>query len=72
MVIGNRYEIPSTIFSPAYTLSSIIANEFVEATGDVYQASLIELGAVLILVTFTVNVVALLLVHSAKARGAAV
>jgi phosphate transport system permease protein len=72
MVIGNRYEIPSTIFSPAYTLSSIIANEFVEATGDIYQASLIELGAVLILVTFTVNAVALLLVHSAKARGAAV
>jgi phosphate transport system permease protein len=70
MVIGNRYEIPPTIFSPAYTLSSIIANEFVEATGDLYQASLIELGAVLILVTFTVNFVALLLVQSAKARAA--
>ncbi len=70
MVIGNRYEIPHSIFFPAYTLASVIANEFTEATGDIYPAALIELGLVLILVTLTVNVVALLLVRSAQARVA--
>jgi len=69
MVIGNRPEIPHSIFSPGYTLSAVIANEFVEATGDIYQGALVEIGLVLILVTLTVNVVALLLVHSAKARA---
>ncbi len=64
MVIGNRYEVPPSIFNPAYTLASVIANEFSEATSTVYSAALIELGLVLILVTVTVNVVALLLVHS--------
>ncbi len=70
MVIGNRPEIPHSIFSPGYTLAAVIANEFVEATGDVYQGALVEIGLVLILVTLTVNVIALLLVHSAKARAA--
>lgn len=64
MVIGNRFAIPPSIFSPAYTLASVIANEFVEATGPLYPAALIELGLVLILVTFVVNLVALLLVRS--------
>ena len=68
MVIGNRYEIPHSIFYPAYTLASVIANEFNEATGDIYPAALVELGVVLILVTLTVNVLALLLVRSAHAR----
>lgn len=63
MVIGNRPEIPSSIFFPAYTLASVIANEFAEATGPVYPAALVELGLVLILVTLAVNVVALLLVR---------
>jgi phosphate transport system permease protein len=69
MVIGNRPEIPHSIFSPGYTLAAVIANEFAEATGDLYQGALVELGLVLILVTLTVNVLALLLVHSAKARA---
>jgi phosphate transport system permease protein len=70
MVIGNRFEIPHSVFYPAYTLASVIANEFAEATGNIYPAALIELGLVLILVTLTVNVVALLLVRSASARAA--
>ena len=70
MVIGNRYEIPHSIFYPAYTLASVIANEFAEATGSIYPAALVELGLVLILVTLTVNIVALLLVRSAAARAA--
>ena len=64
MVIGNAYLIPHSIFQPAYTLASVIANEFTEATGTIYPAALIELGLVLILVTLAVNVIALLLVRS--------
>jgi phosphate transport system permease protein len=64
MVIGNNYQIPHSIFQPAYTLASVVANEFNEATGPTYPAALIELGLVLILVTLVVNVGALLLVHS--------
>jgi phosphate transport system permease protein len=64
MVIGNQYVIPHSIFQPAYTLSSVIANEFSEATGTLYPAALVELALVLILVTLVVNVLALLLVRS--------
>jgi phosphate transport system permease protein len=64
MIIGNQYVVPHTIFQPAYTLASVIANEFTEATGTLYPASLVELGLVLILVTLTVNIIALILVHS--------
>ena len=64
MVIGNNHSIPPSIFAPAYTLASVIANEFTEATGTLYPAALVELGLVLILVTLIVNVVALLLVRS--------
>jgi phosphate transport system permease protein len=64
MVIGNQYVIPHSIFQPAYTLASVIANEFTEATGTIYPAALVELGLVLILVTLAVNVFALLLVRS--------
>ena len=68
MVIGNAYVIPHSIFQPAYTLASVIANEFTEATGTLYPAALIELGLVLILVTLTVNIFALLLVRSTAAE----
>jgi len=70
MIIGNNYQIPPSIFSPAYTLASVIANEFTEATGVLYPAALVELGLVLILVTLTLNVIALLLVRSTAARAA--
>ncbi|GAC1655030.1 MAG: phosphate ABC transporter permease subunit PstC [Candidatus Dormibacteraceae bacterium] len=70
MVIGNRPEIPKSIFSPAYTLASVVANEFTEATGQLYPAALIELGLVLVLVTLTINLVALLLVRSVTERPA--
>jgi len=63
MVIGNRPDVPASIFAPAYTLASVIANEFTEATGPVYPAALLELGLVLILVTFAINLLALLLVR---------
>jgi phosphate transport system permease protein len=70
MVIGNRYEIPPSVFSPAYSLASVIANEFTEATGQLYPAAIVELGLALILVTLTVNVIALLLVRTTGPRTA--
>jgi phosphate transport system permease protein len=56
MVIGNSNFIPKSIFSPANTLASVIANEFTEATGSLYLASLIELGLVLFIVTAVINI----------------
>jgi len=55
MVIGNSNFIPKSIFSPANTLASVIANEFTEATGSLYLSSLIELGLVLFVVTTVIN-----------------
>jgi phosphate transport system permease protein len=64
MVIGNRPQISASLFEPSYTIASVIANEFTEATGDLYLNALIELGLILFLVTFIVNGVAKLLVWS--------
>jgi phosphate transport system permease protein len=64
MVIGNRPEISASLFQPSYTIASVIANEFTEATGDLYLSALVELGLVLFLVTFVVNGAARLLVWS--------
>jgi phosphate transport system permease protein len=62
MVIGNRPEIAKSLFAPGYTLASVIANEFSEATGDVYLSALVEIGLALFLVTIIVNIFAQLLV----------
>jgi phosphate transport system permease protein len=70
MLIGNRPDIPSSLLSPAYSLASVIANEFREATGNLYPAALILLGLVLMLVTLVINVLALLLVRSVGRQGA--
>jgi phosphate transport system permease protein len=64
MVIGNRPDIQPSVLKPAYTIASVIANEFTEATGRLYPAALIELGVVLVVVTLAVNLGALLLVRS--------
>jgi phosphate transport system permease protein len=55
MVIGNRPVISASLFAPGYTLASVIANEFTEATGDLYLSSLFELAVVLLLVTILIN-----------------
>jgi phosphate transport system permease protein len=64
MVIGNRPAISASLFEPSYTIASVIANEFTEATGDLYLSALVELGLVLFLVTFIINGAARLLVWS--------
>ena len=64
MVIGNRPEVAKSLFAPGYTLASVVANEFTEATGDMYLNSLFEIGLVLLLVTVAVNALAQLLLKS--------
>jgi phosphate transport system permease protein len=68
MVIGNNPQISRSLFAPGHTLASVIANEFTEATGDLYLSALIEIGLALFLVTIIVNTVARLLVW-AVTRG---
>ncbi len=68
MVIGNRPEIAASLFAPSYTLSSVIANEFTEATTDVYLSALLELGLLLFIVSFVVNGMARLLMWSVFRR----
>jgi len=62
MVIGNRPEIAKSLFAPGYTMASVIANEFSEATGDTYLSALVEIGLALFLVTIVVNALARLMV----------
>jgi len=64
MVIGNRPEISASLFAPAYTMASIIANEFSEATYDLYRSAIVEIGLVLLGVTVLLNAGGRLLVWS--------
>ncbi len=64
MVIGNRPQIAFSLFAPGYTMASVLANEFTEATSDLYLSALIEVGLLLFVVTVVVNALARLLVWS--------
>jgi phosphate transport system permease protein len=64
MVIGNTPQIAASLFQPGYTLASVIANEFTEATTDVYLQALFEIGLVLFGVTILVNLLAQLLLRT--------
>jgi len=73
IVIGNTPQIALSLFKPGYTLASVIANEFTEATTDVYLQALFEIGLVLFGVTILVNLLAQLLlktIMTASARRA--
>jgi phosphate transport system permease protein len=50
MVIGNRPEIAASLFAPGYTMASVLANEFTEATSDLYVSALVEIGLARLLV----------------------
>jgi phosphate transport system permease protein len=63
MVIGNRPQISASLFAPGYTLASVIANEFAEATSDLYLNSLFEMGLVLLALTLIVNMLAQLMLR---------
>ena len=58
MVIGNRLEISSSLFAPGYTMASLIANQFGEATSDLHLSALMAVGAILFVITLIVNAVA--------------
>ncbi len=62
MIIGNRPEVSASLFAPGYTMASVIANEFAEATSDLYVAALVEIALLLIVVTVIVNALARVLV----------
>jgi phosphate transport system permease protein len=69
MVIGNDPKIRESLFAPGYTIAAVIANEFTEATGDLYLSALIELGLVLFLMTFILNGMARLLIVATDRGG---
>ena len=64
MVIGNTPQIRASLFAPGYTLASVIANEFTEATTDLYLQALFEIGLVLFGITILANLVAQLLLRT--------
>lgn len=66
MVIGNRPVLSASLFSPGYTLASVIANEFAEAATDAHIAALMELGLILLAVSVLLTLGARLLVWSAR------
>jgi phosphate transport system permease protein len=69
MVIGNTPKIAASLFAPGYSIAAVIANEFTEATGDLYLQSLIALGLVLFLLTFIINGLARLLIVVTTQKG---
>jgi len=70
MVIGNRPQISASLFDPSFTIASAIANEFTEATSELYRHALVEMGLILFVITFVINAFARLLVWSVT-RGEA-
>jgi phosphate transport system permease protein len=68
-VIGNAHKIAASIMAPGTTISATIANEFTEATGDIYTSSLIALGLILFVVTFIVLAAARFMLHRMEKQG---
>src|SRR5439155_16788673 len=71
MVIGNNNQISPSPFAPAQTMSSLLANEFAEASTDMHRSALLEVALVLLLMSLVFNVVARKLVVGGDARTAA-
>jgi len=72
MVIGNTPKIAASLFAPGYSIAAVIANEFTEATGELYTQALIGLGLVLFLLTFILNGLARLLIIVTTQKGSKV
>jgi phosphate transport system permease protein len=68
MVIGNRAEISASLFAPGYTMASLIANEFSEATNDLHLSALMAVGAILFVITLIINAIARWLVWRVSKR----
>jgi phosphate transport system permease protein len=69
MVIGNNLDLSSSLLHPGYTMASIIANEFSEATNQLYLQALIEIGLILFLFTLVLNLFARFLVWRVARRN---
>ncbi len=70
MVIGNTPKIAASLFAPGYSIAAVIANEFAEASGDLYVSSLIFLGLVLFGLTIVINAAARVFILMTQRRGA--
>src|SRR5213076_1200379 len=64
MLIGNTHDISASLFAPGYTMASLIANEFSEASDDLHLAALMAVGFALLVITLLVNALARWLVWS--------
>ena len=64
MVIGNSPQISASLFAPQYTMAAVLANEFAEATGDLYLNALVEIGLVLFIITLIINMMSRLFIWS--------
>ncbi len=69
MVIGNSIEGSLSLLRPGYTMSSLIANEFAEATGLLHSQALIEIGLILFAMTLLLNLIARYLVWNVARRN---
>jgi phosphate transport system permease protein len=69
MVIGNDPKINASLFAPGYSIAAVIANEFTEATGDLYLSALVELGLVLFLLTIIINGLAQIMILATTGKG---
>jgi phosphate transport system permease protein len=69
MVIGNTPSISASILNPGYTMAAVIANEFTEATGDVYLSALIGIALLLLLISLAVNLVGRMIVWKWQQEG---
>lgn len=72
MVIGNSPTLKASLFAPGYSIAAVVANEFTEATDDLYVHALIALGLVLFALTIVINGAARLLVAGTSRRSQAI
>ena len=68
MVIGNNPQVTWSLYAPQYTMAAVLANEFAEASGDLYLHALVEIGLVLFILTLIVNVISRMFIWSMAAQ----
>lgn len=71
MVIGNTPQISLSLLDPAYTMPSVIANEFAEASSKLHSSALMEIGLILLVMTLLINITARFLIWGVARQGAA-
>ncbi len=69
MVIGNNPQVSWSLFAPQYTMAAVLANEFTEATEELYLHALVEIGLVLFAITLVVNLLSRSLIWAVGREG---